>query len=110
MKLAVVGSRNITKIAIDEYIPEGVTEIVSGGARGIDSLAAEYARRKGLTLTEFLPDYNSFGRAAPVRRNAEIADYADFGIAFWDGKSKGTEHTINFFRKRGKEIKIIIVE
>lgn len=43
MKLAIIGSRQITRIHIDPYIPAGVTEIVSGGAKGIDTLAKDYA-------------------------------------------------------------------
>ena len=46
-----------------------ITEIVSGGAKGVDSLAREYAERKGIKLTEFIPEYKSYGRAAPIVRN-----------------------------------------
>jgi len=109
MKLAIIGSRNLDVKNIGDYIPEGVSEIVSGGARGIDSLAAEYAQENGIKLTEFLPEYEKFGRAAPIKRNELIAEYADEGIAFWDGKSRGTQSTIKFFEKRNKPIKIIII-
>ena len=110
MKLAIIGSRTLTQISLDSYIPHGVTEIVSGGAKGIDTLAREYARRSGLPITEILPRYNLYGRAAPIRRNAEIAEYADVGIAFWDGKSKGTLHTIRLFERLGKEITVIRID
>ena len=109
MKLAIVGSRDLNVKNIDDYIPENVSEIVSGGARGIDSLAAKHAQEHGIKLTEILPDYKRFGRAAPIKRNELIADYADEGIAFWDGKSRGTQSTIKFFEKRNKPIKIIII-
>ena len=108
MKLAVIGSRNLKSIFIDEYIPKEVSEIVSGGALGIDTLAKEFAQRKGILLTEFLPKYNLYGRAAPIRRNEEIANYADEAIAFWDGKSKGTEYVIKYAEKINKECKVII--
>ena len=110
MKLAIVGSRDLVIKNIGDYMPEGVSEIVSGGARGIDSLAAEYAQEHGIKLTEFLPDYARYGRAAPIKRNELIAEYADGGIAFWDGRSRGTQSTINFFQKRRKPIKIIIIQ
>ena len=110
MKLAIVGSRDLVVKNIGDYMPDGVSEIVSGGARGIDSLAAEYARAHGIKLTEFLPDYARFGRAAPIKRNELIAEYADEGIAFWDGISRGTQSTIKFFQKRSKPIKIIIIQ
>lgn len=108
MKLAIVGSRKLNQIVIDEYIPAGVTEIVSGGAKGVDTLAKEYAKRIGIKITEFLPKYNLYGRAAPIKRNEEIAEYSDEAVAFWDGESKGTKHTINFFEKLGKKVTVII--
>ena len=57
MKTSIIGSRNITNVDLLRFIPVGTTEIVSGGARGVDTVAKEYANRNGLKLTEFLPDY-----------------------------------------------------
>ena len=65
MKIAVVGSRDITVADIGRYISDG-EEIVSGGAVGVDSCAAEYARKNGIKLTVFLPQYERYGRAAPI--------------------------------------------
>ena len=110
MKLAVIGSRSLCDIVIDDYIPYDVTEIVSGGARGIDMIAKDYANRKEIAYTEFLPKYNLYGKGAPIKRNEEIARYADEAIAFWDGKSKGTEYTINLFKKLGKEVRVICLQ
>lgn len=110
MKLAVIGSRGIREISIDKYIPNEVSEIVSGGAVGIDTLASEYAKRHGKRLVLFLPKYELYGRCAPIKRNEEIARYADSAIAFWDGKSKGTAHTIKFFQKLGKPVTVITLE
>lgn len=109
MKLAIIGSRKITDIEIKKYVSNEVDEIVSGGARGIDTLAREFAEQNSVKLTEFLPQYERYGRAAPIKRNEEIAQYADEALAFWDGKSKGTQHTIRFFEKLGKKVTIIII-
>ena len=109
MKLAIVGSRGITNIDVAPYIPSGVTEIVSGGARGVDTLAREYAAR-GILLVEFLPQYERYGHAAPLKRNAEIAVYADEVLAFWDGRSKGTQSALAEFRIRGKKVTVVTVE
>ena len=109
MKLAIVGSRNVEILDIEKYMPEGISEIVSGGAKGADALAKEFAEKNGIKYTEFQPKYNLYGKAAPLKRNDEIADYADRAIAFWDGKSKGTKNVVGLFRKRGKEIDVIIV-
>ena len=110
MKLAIVGSRKITDLALEEYIPEGVTEIVSGGAVGVDTIAREFAKRNGLCLTEFLPKYKLYGRCAPIKRNEEIAAYADEALVFWDGNSKGTESTVKMFKKLGKKVVLVIVK
>ena len=107
MKVAIIGSRGITVNNIGDHLPEGCDEIVSGGAKGVDTCAEEYANANGIKLTVFLPDYARFGKGAPLKRNEQIAEYADEAIAFWDGKSKGTEHTINMFRKRSKAVKIV---
>ena len=72
MKAAVVGSRGIVNLDLSKYLPSEVTCIVSGGAKGVDSIAAEYARAKGLELQEFLPDYSRYGRGAPLKRNELI--------------------------------------
>lgn len=108
MKIAIVGSRKIIVDNISEYV-NAEDEIVSGGAKGVDLCAADYARRNALKLTEFLPEYDKYGRAAPIVRNRKIVDYADKVIAFWDGESKGTLSVIEYARKIGKECEVIII-
>lgn len=110
MKLAIIGSRKLTNVEIDPHIPDDVTEIVSGGAVGIDTCAAEYAKSKALKLTEFLPQYECYGRAAPIVRNKEIVNHADKILAFWDGKSKGTLSVIKYAKKAGKPCEVILCE
>lgn len=107
MKVAVIGSRSIFATDIGMYISDG-DEIVSGGAVGIDSCAAEYAKKNGLKLTVFLPQYERYGRAAPIVRNKMIVDYADKIVAFWDGKSRGTLSVIKYAEKTGKPCEIIL--
>lgn len=106
MKVAIVGTRTINRVNIEDYVCND-DEIVSGGARGVDSCAADFAKKNGLTLVEFLPDYERYGRAAPIIRNRQIVNYADRVVAFWDGRSKGTLFVINYAKKVGKECKII---
>lgn len=90
MKAAVIGSRNLRVKRLEQYLPEGITEIVSGGARGIDMDAQEYAKMRGIPYRIFLPDYETYGRSAPLKRNLQIIEYADMVFAFWDGRSRGT--------------------
>ena len=108
MKIAIIGSRGIKSAPLERFISAG-DEIVSGGAKGVDSLAAEYAIKNSLKLTEFLPDYQRYGRAAPIVRNRKIAEYADKIIAFWDGKSKGTLYVINYAKQIGKECEVVLI-
>lgn len=108
MKVAIVGSRNLTNIVLDRYISEDVEEIVSGGAVGVDFCAAEYAKNKGVKLIEFLPQYERYGRAAPIVRNKEIVDYADKIIVFWNGSSRGTRSVIQYAKKIGKPFEVIL--
>ena len=110
MKIAIIGSRNINIEDLGKYLPENVTEIVSGGAKGVDTCAREYAEKSKIPLTEFLPDYKRYGRGAPLKRNIEIIEYADKVIAFWDGKSKGTKFVIDNCKKMGKDIEVVVVE
>ena len=102
MKLAIIGSRSIKEIDIGKHLPSGVTEIVSGGARGVDEAAKKYALENNIKYTEFLPDYSKYNKAAPLKRNEQIANYSDMALIFWDGASKGTEFTINCFKGLGK--------
>lgn len=110
MIVAIVGSRNLTVNNLAEYIPDNVTEIVSGGAKGVDTCAREYAVSMGIPIIEFLPDYNNFGRSAPLKRNLEIINYADCVIAFWDGKSKGTKYVIDRCKAINKELTVYVVQ
>ena len=110
MKVAVIGSRNLTVNNLEKYLPQGTTEIVSGGARGIDFCAKKYALANGIPLKEFLPNYDEFGRSAPLLRNLEIIDYADIVLAFWDGQSHGTKFVIDKCRAKGKPINVFIAK
>ena len=107
MKIAIVGSRTVTVDNIEDYISKG-DEIVSGGAKGVDRCAADYARQTGCKLTEFLPEYERYGRAAPIKRNQKIVDYADRVVVFWDGSSKGTLSVIKYAEKVGKPCEVIL--
>lgn len=109
MKLAIIGSRGLWVENLGDYLPPEVTEIVSGGAKGIDTCARQYAQEHGLKLTEFLPDYRRYGRGAPLRRNLEIIAYADQVLAFWDGNSPGTKHVIEQCKKQKKKVTVYLL-
>ena len=109
MKTAVIGSRNIEPENLGKYLPTGTSEIVSGGAKGVDTVAREYALAHNIKLTEFLPEYSRYKKAAPLKRNIQIAEYADMVLAFWDGKSRGTKFVIDYCKGNNIPIEIIVV-
>ena len=97
MRVAIIGSRSITMDAypiLEQFMPKGTSEIVSGGATGADELAEEYARRNHLPLKVFHPNYDRYHKTAPLQRNLSIIRYSDFVLALWDGTSRGTAHVI----------------
>ena len=50
MKIAIIGSRNLRIENLSQHLPKNVTEIVSGGAKGVDTCAKAYAETNGLNL------------------------------------------------------------
>lgn len=106
MKVAVVGSRTLGVKRLGDYLPDGVTEIVTGGAAGVDLDAEEYGMENGLKVTLFLPEYEKYRRSAPLVRNRELIEYSDIVIAFWDGESRGTKYVIDTAKKLGKDIRV----
>ena len=108
MKIAVIGSRNLIVVNLGTYLPEETTEIVSGGAKGVDTCAKTYAKAKGIKFTEFLPDYKRYGRGAPLKRNLQIIDYADEVPAFWGGQSRGTKFDIEHCKAQNKPVHVFL--
>ena len=98
MKIAVVGSRDAQALTLDEIIaqiPVNTSMLLSGGAGGVDTLAEEAARLLHLHIRVLRPDYQTYGRMAPLLRDNQIVQQADLVLAFWDGHSPGTAYTLN---------------
>lgn len=104
-----MGSRSCPPLDIASFLPFVPDTIVSGGARGADTLAKEYAVRNDIPLIEFLPEYDRYGRRAPLMRNIQIVDNCDFLLAFWNGTSRGTGFTIDYAIKRGVPYKVVSI-
>ena len=97
MKISITGSRGIVQYPLNT-IPQlkQATQIVSGGTKGVDTIACLYANENNIPIVEFLPNYALYGKAAPIKRNAQILDNSDLAIIIWDGKSRGTLSNINY--------------
>jgi hypothetical protein len=110
MKTIIAGSREITDYNIVKAAVKAsgfpVSEVVSGAARGVDSLGEEYARRHSIPIKRFPADWNRYGRSAGPKRNKQMAEYGDALIAVWDGQSRGTKTMIDFATERGLAVYI----
>lgn len=106
MKLAVIGSRGLS-MDISPYIPDDCTEIISGGAVGIDTAAEYYADCHRISKHIIRPQYDKYGNKAPLIRNKLIVDIADEVLAIWDGRSRGTKYTIDYANQCQKPVTII---
>jgi hypothetical protein len=113
MRILVCGSRGWESVwqvrmvyaELDKAKP---TEIISGGARGADRVAEVWAKTNSVPITVFTPDWNKYGRRAGVLRNNQMLDKKpDLVLAFWDGLSKGTKHTIDEARRRNIRVEVI---
>jgi predicted Rossmann fold nucleotide-binding protein DprA/Smf involved in DNA uptake len=109
MKIAVIGSRNfndyeLLKTVLKNYSP---TCIISGGAKGADSLAVQYAHENKIELTIFKPEWGKYGKGAGLKRNQLIINNCDMVIAFWDNISKGTKNSIDIARQINKPLLIV---
>jgi hypothetical protein len=112
VKCIIAGSRSITEcqvvakaIIASRFI---ISEVVSGGAKGVDKLGEQLAKFMGKPMKRFPAEWNKHGRGAGYLRNTAMAKYADALIAVWDGKSKGTKHMIDAARE--KHLKVFVVK
>ncbi len=107
MKLLIAGSRSIKDFDLSGYVPSEVDLIISGGADGVDSLAEEYADRYRISKLILRPKYDKYGKSAPLKRNEVMVDIADVVLIIWDGKSKGTMHTVKYAQSKNKPTTVI---
>lgn len=111
MKVAIIGSRDFNDYELVKKVlnnvKDKITLIVSGGAIGADSLGAQFALENNIQTKIFIPDWETYGRSAGYIRNKAIVEESDIIIAFWDGKSKGTQHSFKLAKSLNKRIKII---
>jgi hypothetical protein len=121
MKVIIAGSRTIEGedayidllVAVNQALKDwglhSLTEIVTGGARGVDAMGKEFAREFGIAHKEFPADWDTHGTSAGYKRNAQMADYADALLLLWDGKSKGSAMMKDIAQKKGMLVQERIV-
>jgi hypothetical protein len=115
IRIVVAGSRDIFDYKlimnyIDEFIKlnnidKKSIQIISGGSKGVDTIAKNYAIINNIQYIEFKPQYKyQNDMSAPLRRNTEMAKYGHVLIAFWNGFSRGTKHMISEMEKLNKQV------
>jgi hypothetical protein len=110
LKLAIVGSRSFTdyacleKTLFDLIKIDEVELIISGGAKGTDTLAEQFAKKHGIETLVFKPNWEEYGKSAGYKRNVKIVEAADEVIAFWRDSSPGTKISIDLAKKLNKKL------
>ena len=113
MRICIAGGRDFADYDVLVKVVDQVIEeipppiiIISGKAKGADSLGERYAKEHDLEVLLYPADWKKHGKGAGPIRNAKMAEEADMLIAFWDGSSKGTKNMIGQIQKRGKQYKV----
>lgn len=112
MRCVICGSRTITKYeTVQNAVKESgfdITEVVSGCASGIDSLGEKWAMDNNAKLFQFPANWNAYGKQAGFIRNKQMVKFVSppeckdgCVLAIWDGKSRGTVHTIELAKAAG---------
>jgi hypothetical protein len=108
MRVIIAGSRGITDLAtVSKAVSDSgfaVTQVVSGGARGVDKLGEIWAKNHDIPVKVYPAQWDKYGKSAGYKRNVIMADNADALVAVWDGVSRGTGHMINIARDKGLKV------
>ncbi len=113
IKVIIAGGRNFDDFnklcqVCEEFLHDQINiEIVSGAYKGADLLGERYAAERNYQIRQFPADWRRYGKSAGLKRNTEMAAYANVLIAFWDGESKGTKHMIELATQAGLKVKVI---
>ena len=109
--VCVNGSRSITNIDLDRFInPNHIETLILGGANGVDTLAENWAKRHDVDYMIFYPEWAIYGKSAGIRRNEAMIDICDVLISFWDMKSPGTKHAIDYAVKKKRKVIVHLVQ
>jgi len=117
MKTIIAGSRDIIGLQglneVEQAIADSgfdVTEVVCGGARGVDELGLIWGTNNDIPVKKFPANWKEFGKSAGPQRNIEMARYADALIAVWDGKSRGSAHMIKVAKMQGLKVHVHLIK
>lgn len=106
MKIAIMASRTLPHIKIEEYLKYIPDTIVTCKA-GPQTFAIDFAHRHALRLILYFPNYEKYGSNAPIFSSKLVVEECDCLLAFWDGRSRGTKFTIDYAKAKGKPVKVV---
>ena len=113
-KVIIAGGRDFSdydllKVKMNRILSNITDEIVviSGTARGADSLGEKYATEMGYKLEQYPANWNKYGKRAGYLRNEQMADVAHACVCFWDSKSKGTKHMIDLANEKKLKLRVV---
>ena len=120
MRIIIAGSRNLRVSSIEivnhlleffdkSNLKDPISNIVSGGAKGIDSCGEALAKENDIPLKVFSANWDKYGRSAGPRRNKQMAEYADALLLIWDGKSRGSKSMKTLMEELGKPVFEVII-
>lgn len=116
MKVIIAGSRfgvypdffeeKLNELFLLENSPYEITEVISGCSKGVDTMAIDWAAKNDIPVTKFLAEWDNLGPAAGPIRNANMADYGDLLVAFFNAEAmnRGTKNMCTQMHQRGKKI------
>ncbi len=107
MKVAIIGAKNLSVENLEDYLPNNITEIISGRPNKIGHQVADYAKGHNIPLVKIFPDHPKYRCGASLVSDAQIADYADMALIVWDGRSRCIRYATMLLHDRGKEVIII---
>lgn len=115
MRLIIAGSRTLTPSygfivgAIKLLGITNISEVVSGGAEGVDTEAQHFASHLWVEFKLFPADWIKHGKSAGPKRNRQMAEYGDVLLLIWDGESRGSSNMKQEMLKLKKPVYEVIL-
>ena len=115
-KLLIAGGRDFSNQAlfgikllsyVEELPGDNGVSIITGLARGADQMAHEFCINNSVLCHEFPANWDVYGKRAGFIRNAQMGEFADSALIFWDGSSRGTKHMIGFMKDQNKPVAVV---
>jgi hypothetical protein len=113
MKVIIAGSRDITDYdLVERAVAESgfeITEVISGTARGVDTLGEQWAINHNVPIKRFPALWDKFGRSAGILRNGDMAKYGEALIAITVG-SPGTRNMIETAKRMNLKVYVKVIK